>query len=427
MIDTSQRILDAVDRNFDTQLDFLERLVSFASLRNQEAAAQDFLQAELAARGFEVERFQTAGELVGQHPAFSPMTVDCADSWNLVGRKRGVVSGGRSLAFNSHVDVVPAGSAGRWTNPPFTPWRNGDWLYGRGAGDMKAGLVATIFATDALAAAGCSLRGDILLHAVVEEEMTGNGSATVFARGLTADAILSPEPTGERLVRANVGVMKFRLTTLGRPAHPLEPEAGRSAIDLMIRLFAHLRRLEQDWIAQKASHPLFRDIGNPVSFTIGTIEGGDWLANIPSDCVAEGRIGFYPGEDPAARVAEFEAFVSDIQRKDPAFTGPDSIGLEWVGVVHAGFELARDTSAESCLRDTHRVIHQTDLADYIMPAYLDAAIFTVHGGISSLVYGPIAENIHGIDERVSIASINRVTKTLALFALDWCGTQGSAL
>ena len=49
----------------------------------------------------------------------------------------------------------------------------------------------------------------------------------------------------------------------------------------------------------------------------------------------------------------------------------------------------------------------------------------VHGNIPALVYGPISENIHGIDERVSLSSLKRVTKTLALFAADWCGVQES--
>src|SRR5690606_5449113 len=128
----------------------------------------------------------TDAALIGKHPAFSPATVDYAESWNVVGRRAGS-GGGRSLAFNSHVDVVPAGSDRRWAVPPFEPARDGDWLYGRGAGDMKAGLVASIFALDAIAAAGLSLRGDVQVQSVVEEEITGNGAATLFAAGFTAD------------------------------------------------------------------------------------------------------------------------------------------------------------------------------------------------------------------------------------------------
>lgn len=424
MTSPNDRILTAVDRLFDDQVRFLEKLVAVRSLRNEEAAAQDFIEAALQERGYDVSRFRTDASKIGEHPAFSPATVDYAESWNVVGRKRASGTGGRSLAFNSHVDVVPAGSSHRWTSPPFEPVRDGDWLYGRGAGDMKAGLVASIFALDAIAAAGLSLRGEVQVQSVVEEEITGNGAATAFALGFTADAIVSPEPTDEQLVRANAGVIKFRLETKGRPAHPREPESGQSAIDLMIRLIGHLRGLEQKWIAERQDKPLFRDIANPVALTMGTISGGDWIASIPSDCMAEGRIGFYPGEDPKVRAAEFEAFLDRVQTEDPAFASERLVSLSWVGVMHAGYELPEGTDAEASLRAAHAAIHAgNELPSYVMACYLDAAVFSVHGNIPSLVYGPIAENIHGIDERVSLASLRRVTKTLALFAADWCGVQ----
>jgi acetylornithine deacetylase len=426
MTSATDRIIAAVDRLFDEQVEFLETLVRFRSLRNEEAAAQDFIAAALAERGFAVDRFRTDASRIGRHPAFSPATVAYDESWNIVGRKPAAGSGGRSLAFNSHVDVVPAGSSHRWTAPPFEPVRDGDWLYGRGAGDMKAGLTASIFALDAIAAAGLSLCGAVQVQSVVEEEITGNGAATAFALGFTADAILSPEPTDEQLVRANAGVIKFRLETKGRPAHPREPESGQSAIDLMIRLIGHLRTLERKWIAERQDKHLFKDLANPVALTIGTINGGDWIASIPSDCVAEGRIGFYPGEDPKVRAAEFEAFVERIQTEDAAFAGERLVTLTWVGVMHAGYKLAEGTTAEAGLRAAHAATHAgADLPSYVMACYLDAAVFSVHGNIPALVYGPVAENIHGIDERVSLASLRRVTKTLALFVAEWCGVEAA--
>lgn len=49
---------------------------------------------------------------------------------------------GKTLVFNGHVDVVPTGPHQLWTNPPFSPIVKDGRLYGRGAGDMKAGIVA---------------------------------------------------------------------------------------------------------------------------------------------------------------------------------------------------------------------------------------------------------------------------------------------
>lgn len=419
------RILAAVDESFEEQVRFVEALVRHPSLRSQENTVQEVVEAELGRRGYEVSRIRTDASRIGRHPAFSPATIDYSDSWNVVGRKPSGGGRGRSLAFNSHVDVVPAGSAHRWTHPPFTPFRDGDWLYGRGAGDMKAGLAASIFALDAIERAGLRLNGDVQVQSVVEEEVTGNGAATLFDQGFTADVIVSPEPSDEQLVRANAGVIKFRLSTRGRPAHPREPGQGQSAIDLMVKLIAHLRGLERTWIEAGRGNPHVGHLANPVGLTIGTIAGGDWASSIPSDCVAEGRIGFPPGEDPKERVRAFERCLETVQATDPAFGGEKLVTLEWNGTVHAGYVLPEGGDAESCLRSAHALAGDgTDLRAVAMPCYLDAAVFAVHGCIPALVYGPVARNIHGIDECMSLSSLKRVTKVLALFAADWCGAGG---
>lgn len=424
MTESTKKIIEVIDRKFEEQIEFLSDLVQFRSLRNDESKAQDYLEKALLKRGYSVSRFRTDAAQIGKHPAFSPSTVSYQNSWNIVGKKAARSGQGQSLAFNSHMDVVPAGSPERWMNDPFTAVREGNWLYGRGAGDMKAGLVASIFAMDAITEAGYQLCGDIQIQSVVEEEITGNGAATAFANGYIADAVFSPEPTDEQLVRANSGVIKFRLTTKGKPAHPREPESGQSAIDLMIRLMGHLKKLEQEWIAQARAIELFKNIANPVAMTFGTIQGGDWIASISSDCSVEGRIGFYPGDAPLERAAQFEAFLHRIKQTDPAFGAEGLITLDWVGVMHAGYELPKGTRAEEYLKSAHAATnHGADLHSYVMTCYLDAAVFAVHGHIPSLVYGPIAENIHGIDERVNLESVRRVTKTMALFAADWCGIQ----
>lgn len=269
------RILQAVDGLFEEQVEFLAKLVAYRTLRENEAEAQGFLEASLVKRGYKVRRLQTDATQIGKHPAFSPSAIDYRSSWNVVGLRPAKQRGGRSLAFNSQIDVVPAANEARWSSPPFKARKNGDWLYGRGAGDMKAGLSASLYALEAIAHAGLTLRGDVQIQSVVEEEITGNGAATAFVNGFIADAIVSAEPTDEQLVRANSGVLKFRLTTRGRPAHPREPEAGQSAIDLMIKLISHLRALERKWIGEAKGKRGFDGIANPVALTFGTIAGGD--------------------------------------------------------------------------------------------------------------------------------------------------------
>ncbi|HET8727798.1 MAG TPA: ArgE/DapE family deacylase [Alphaproteobacteria bacterium] len=416
------RVLGAVDDAFEDEVALLQTLVRTPSLRGDERPVQEIVADELARRGYVVDRFGIDRDAFAAHPAFSPATIDYADTYNVVGSRQPASNRGRSLILNAHVDVVPTADPARWTHPPFAAKRDGDWLYGRGAGDMKAGLAANIFALDALSAAGLSLTAPVEIQSVIDEEVTGNGAAAALARGHTADAILVPEPTDERLVRANSGVIKFAITVDGVPAHPREPESGVSAIDAAIHLIEHLRRLEARWNAERDRHPDFGDIANPASLNIGVLTGGEWLASIPCACRFEGRIGFYPGDDPRKRAAEFEAFVADAAASDPRL-GKAMPRVEWVGVMQTGYRLDEGSAAERLFRDAYSRACGGSAEAYVMACYLDAALFSVHGGMPALVYGPVAENIHGIDERVSLPSLRRVTKTIALFAAHWCGVE----
>lgn len=420
-LDSTAAILRSVDELFESQLDFLSRIVRCQSLRGQESDVQKLIERELAAKGWDLRRIPTIAD--PDDPRFSPGAIDYRGSWNLLAT-RGQEGNGRSLILNAHVDVVPTGPAEDWGDEPFSAKIDDGWLYGRGAGDMKAGMSAIVYAMEAIKRAGIKPTGTVQIHSVINEELTGNGAASMLAAGLTADAVLIPEPTDEQLVRANSGVIKFRLTVRGRPAHPREPERGSSAIDLAIRLATRLKELEADWIAEKIEHPGFEKIENPVALTIGTIAGGEWIASLPSRCIMEGRVGFYPGDCVSVRRKMFEQFIQEVWRSDPGFFNGPEPKVEWVGVCQAGYQLEMSGSAENVLGNAHLVARRspTSLPDYVMTCYLDSALYANHGGIPSLVYGPVAENIHGIDERVNIDSLKRVTKTIALFIVAWCGS-----
>ncbi|RWL89267.1 MAG: ArgE/DapE family deacylase [Mesorhizobium sp.] len=423
------QIIKAVEGRFNEQVEFLAQLVRTPSLRGMEAGVQRIVSDALQKRGYDVQRFAIDSDRIGKDPAFSPTSFALKNSTVVVGLKRTPREGGRSLALNAHVDVVPIGTSGRWKYEPFSATRDGDWLYGRGAGDMKAGLTANLFALDALSAAGYKLKGPVQFQSVIEEETTGNGAAMVLAEGFHADAVLISEPTNEKLVSANTGVLKFAVTVRGVPAHPFEVAAGRSAIDIAIRTIERLRQLEQEWIAERPiSQPDFAGVDNPIALTIGTISGGEWLASVPSECRFEGRIGFYPGEVAEARASRFERFLRQAFSSDPQLKGCPEPEIEWVGVKQGGYVLTPGGEAEALLARAHSLAEssQRELQRFVMPCYLDAAVFTLHGNMTSLVYGPVAEHIHAVDERVSLSSLLRVTKAIALFAASWCGIEVAA-
>ena len=79
---------------------------------------------------------------------------------NVIGIWRGA-EGGKTLMFEGHTDVVTAGDVSQWTYPPFEAQIVDGKMYGRGANDMKGGLVAALCATKAIAESGVKLGGDV--------------------------------------------------------------------------------------------------------------------------------------------------------------------------------------------------------------------------------------------------------------------------
>jgi acetylornithine deacetylase/succinyl-diaminopimelate desuccinylase family protein len=311
------RLLAAVDAAFETQIAFCCDLVRIPSVRGAEAPVQDFVHAELSRRGYAMDRWRIREADIAHHPGFSPLERDLDQAWCVVGAHRPAQARGRSLILNAHVDVVPSGPVDMWTDHPFDAKVRDGWLYGRGGADMKAGLAINVFAMDAIRAAGFAPAATIYVESVVEEESTGAGALSSLLRGYRADAWFCPEPTGETLVRANLGVVWFRLSVRGRPAHTSQMQDGFNAIDAAMRVVAALRELEARYNAEKANHPLFADFPHPINLNLGQIRGGDWTSMVPAWCEVDLRFATYPGLSAADVRRDVESCVAAAAARDP--------------------------------------------------------------------------------------------------------------
>ena len=138
---------------------------------------------------------------------------------NVVGVVRGT-GGGRSLLLNGHVDTVTVEPRGAWTRDPFGAEVADGLLYGRGASDMKGGLVAALMALGYLRAAGVRLAGDVIVQSVVNEEHAGNGTLDLVRRGWRADAAIVLEPTENRVAVSHPGGLYWQVTVPGVPRSP---------------------------------------------------------------------------------------------------------------------------------------------------------------------------------------------------------------
>ena len=416
------RILDEVGRGFPEQIALTMELVRYPSLRGQEHTAQDRYYRELARRGYAMDRFVIDPREIEGHPGFSPVKVSYDNAVNVIGTHRPRVEAGRSLILNGHMDVVPSGPLDMWTTPPFQPRTDGDWLYGRGGGDMKAGLVANLAALDALRRLGFQPAATVHLQSVVEEECTGNGALACLVRGYRADAAIIPEPEDDKLVRANVGVIWFRVHVRGSPVHVREATTGANAIEAAYRLIGALRGLEAEWNARRFAHRYFADLAHPINFNVGRIEGGDWASTVAPWCTFDMRAAIYPGVDPRDAAAEIEACLAAAGRDDP-FLSNNPPRVEYNGFFARGYVLEEGGEAEQALARAHALAFGRRLETFVTPGYLDARVFVLYGDSPCLVYGPVSENIHGFDERVSLASVKRVTGSIALFMAEWCGVE----
>lgn len=406
----------------DEGVALLADMVRCPSLLGAEKSAQDLVRGVFEDMDLQVDEFAIDEAKLSQHPGYSPSIVSYDGRHNIVGthRPRGATRG-KSLIFNGHIDVVPVGSETLWARPPFEPWIDGDKLYGRGAGDMKAGIVAYILAMKALKQIGLEPAAEVILQSVVEEECTGNGALACLVQGYRADAAIIPEPFNG-ILHAQMGVMWLALEVAGKPVHASVAHTGVAAIDFALYMFGELKKLEQKWNAPEHRHTAYCRHEHPVNFNLGKIQGGEWASSVPTACRADLRLGFYPGITPAEVRETVEQIFAEAHRRHPQSNSIE-YKVIYEGFQAEGFVLDINQPMIATLADCHKNLAGRDVAFNAFTGTTDARFFNLYGNIPATCYGPVAANIHGIDEWVSIDSMLEVASVLAAFTARWCGTN----
>ncbi len=422
------RIKESVDEGFDAQLEFLGALVRFPSLRGAEATAQDFMATALAERGYQVDRWKIDVEAIRHLPGFSPVATSYDNAFNVVGVHRSAAAGaagGRSLILNGHIDVVPVGPLEMWDSPAFEPRIADGWMYGRGAGDMKAGLSEMVYSLDALRRLGFQPAADVYIQSVIEEECTGNGALACLQRGYRAEVALIPEPMDDTLTRAQVGVIWFQVKLRGHPVHVSVAGSGANAIEAAFPLIEALHGLEERWNEATQKHPAFAHVDHPINLNVGRIEGGDWPSSVPAWCSFDVRVAVYPDQDLAQARQEIEDCLRRAAQQN-CFLANAPPEILYHGFQAEGYVLTGAQAAEQILASAHAAAYGAPLEELVATGTTDARFFGLYADIPALVYGPKSENIHGFNERVELASLRRNTQAMALFIAEWCGLEPAA-
>lgn len=396
-------------------------LVSHPSLLGHEASAQAYMAGVYEGLGLHVTQFEIDHEKIRRHPGYSPALVSYDGRMNVVGvhRPEGPVRG-RSLILNGHIDVVPVGYEGLWTSPPFEPRLDGDRVYGRGANDMKAGIVCCAMAMKILRQLGSEPAAPVFLQSVIEEECTGNGALACLLEGYTADAALIPEPTDEAVMCAQMGVLWLGLEVFGVPVHAMQAHTGVSALDFVQYMVEELRTLERQWNAPAQRHAAYCQHAHPINFNLGKLQGGEWNSSVSTHARADLRLGYYPGRTAAEVKAEVEAFLAQAHGRHPK-SASVSYRVSYGGFQGDGLVVDMAQPVIRTLLDCHASVYSGAAESVALTATTDVKFFHLYGSIPSTCYGPRGGGQHGIDEWVSIQSMLDITAVYALFIARWCG------
>ena len=304
---------------------------------------------------------------------------------------------------------------------------------------MKAGLVAQVFAARAIHEAQVPLAGDLVLQAVVGEEMMEHrfGTTACIERGPRADAAVVGEATSPpaplAVAPVTPGVLWCTIRVEGRathasmrgltmrpPARSGEEPLGVSAVDKVVLLHGALAKLEKDWVLTKR-HPLF----DPGHFAIlpGVILGSPKSGLVPFMVPDEGRLEVvvmsHPDDSPEGVHEEIEEAVRRAAAEDP-WMREHPPTVEW-----------RHHWPRSAIAADHPIVAATARAHERatgLPARVagfaavDDATWLNAAGIPAITYGPgDLRAAHAVDEYVDIDEVMMATRTYALLALEWCG------
>ncbi|MEI2267241.1 succinyl-diaminopimelate desuccinylase [Erwinia sp. CGal63] len=240
-------------------IELTQQLIRRPSLSPDDAGCQAVMIERLKALGFTVELMNIG---------------DTQNFWAWRGE-------GETLAFAGHTDVVPAGDANRWINPPFEPTIRDGMLFGRGAADMKGSLAAMLVAAERFVASYPQHKGRLAFLITSDEEASAvNGTVKVvealMARNERLDYCLVGEPSSTEVVGDVVkngrrGSMTANLTIHGVQGHVAYPHLADNPVHRALPALNELAATE--WDKGNEFFP-------PTSMQIANVQAGTGSNNV---------------------------------------------------------------------------------------------------------------------------------------------------
>ncbi len=272
-----------------------DRLAKLVAIDTQnppgkEDEAADFLAAELRDIGFDVTLREIAPGRVNVIAEYSN-------------------GPGPVLAFNSHIDVVPAGDG--WSRDPLELWEAEGRLYGRGSNDAKGQIICMLEAARLLMADRHSWSGTLMAVFVAGEEVDSIGAKDYAGEKPAIDYVIIGEPTSNSVAPAHKGSMRPIVRVKGQMAHSANPDLGVNAIFQASRLLKRIEAEHENTVRHR-HHPL----AGQASLTVTRIHGGIADNIVPDSCEIMLDRRMVPGETDESATAEIEALLDRVSKED---------------------------------------------------------------------------------------------------------------
>lgn len=358
-------------------LSLARELIRRPSVSPSDAGCQLLIGELLEAAGFTVERLRFG---------------DVDNLWARRGRAAPAV------VFAGHTDVVPAGPAEQWQVDPFAAVVEGGTLIGRGAADMKGSLAAMINACCRFAERYPKIGGSLGLLITSDEEGAADDGTlkvmeTLASRGETFQYCVVGEPSstaklGDTIKIGRRGSLSGIMTIRGVQGHVAYPLQVDNPIHALTKFVAAMTR-----------EPI--DNGNehfpPTTFQMVNVHCDAGAPNVvPGELKCRFNLRYsnvWTHEELSARI---ERLLEDLRidyelrwrvAGKPFLTKPGPLTEAVQKAVHESTGLIPELSTSGGTSDGR----------FIAPY-----------GIDVVELGPINETIHKVNERVSVADLERL-------------------
>lgn len=321
-------------------------------------------------------------------------------------------SGDKRLLINGHYDVVPAGEG--WSVDPYSGIIKDNKIYGRGAADMKAGIVSQIIAVEILRELIPNFENKIKIVQtfVPDEETVGNvnsGTYFLIKRGIIhkkdINYAIFTEPSGlENLCVGHRGAIWSLVKIYGKKAHGGFPQLGIDAVKITLEIIKELYKSIKN---VKSNYNIIPEISKYPSILVGKVNCGTWFNTVADKCEFSIVRRLIPEESLEEVRMEILHIIRNIAEMHNA-------KYEYNEFYTIDTIISYDKNLIQVFRETIKIITGKEPQLVISPGTFDMR-FTVQEGIPSINFGPgRIESAHATDEFVDIDDFIKSIKILSV-------------